>query len=198
MTFVILISIICGIGLGYWVIPDAYSIYLDSVTTYMLALLLLGVGIDLGRNREIWRSLRELGCRILLVPFGVGVGSVVGAVCGGVIVGLPINESSAVGAGFGWYSLSGVLIAQIYSAETGTLAFLTNVLRELLAFIFVPLAYRYLNKYSVIALGGATSMDTTLPLISRVAGSEMAVIAFLSGVTLTAAVPILVPLLIRL
>ena len=133
------------------------------------------------------------------MPILIALGSILGAVIGGQMLNLPFNEASAVGAGFGWYSLSGVIISKIYSSDLGALAFLTNVFRELMAIILIPLLAKLGNKILVIAPGGATTMDTTLPLITRsVKQKEIAVIAFISGAVLSSLVPVLVPLLINL
>ena len=114
------------------------------------------------------------------------------------LTGLPPNEAAAVGAGFGWYSLSGALLAQIYNAPTGALAFLSNVLRELMAVVAMPILATRLPPAAAMAPGGATTMDTTLPIIARSMGSEAALLAFASGAALTILVPVLVPILIRL
>ncbi len=198
MTWLVLGSVAVGVALGYWAVPQEFVGHLDSLTTAALFVLLLGVGIDLGQQKEVWMRLWKMGWRIILVPLLVAVGSIVGAVAVGAAIGMPINESAAVGAGFGWYSLSGVLLAKIYSVELGALAFITNVARELIAFLTIPLIAKYIGKYSAIAPAGATSMDTTLPIISKSTDADTAVVSFINGSILTALVPILIPLLIRM
>ncbi|MFZ5648571.1 MAG: lysine exporter LysO family protein [Bacillota bacterium] len=111
---------------------------------------------------------------------------------------MPLKEASAVGAGFGWYSLSGVILSQIYSVEAGALAFLTNVMREIIAFVLIPVLAARIGSLAAVAPGGATTMDTTLPLIARSTDADTTVIAFVNGATLSAMVPVLVPLLIGL
>ena len=62
-----------------------------------------------------------------------------------------------------------------------TISFLSNVFREVLTFLLVPvLAGR--NVYTAIAPAGATAMDTTLPLLSKYTDSKTAILAFVSGV----------------
>jgi len=198
MTGLILGTVAAGILVGRYLIPAAAVGGLDTVTSFALGLLVLGVGIDSGRNRDAWSNLRRLGGRIILVPFAIAVGSIVGAIGVGLLLNLPANEAGAVGAGFGWYSLSGILLSRIYRVDTGALAFLTNVFREIIAFILMPLLARVAGKITAIAPGGATTMDTTLPVVVRFVGAEVAMIAFVSGVLLTLAVPVLVPLIIGL
>lgn len=198
MTFLVIGAIIVGALLGYFFLPLEMVGYLDTVTTVALSLMLVGVGLDLGSQRQTWIRLRALGWRVLLVPALVAVGSLFGAVVGGFLLGLPVNESSAIGAGFGWYSLSGVLIAKIYSVEIGALAFLTNISRELIAFILIPILAVKMGNLTAISPGGATTMDTTLPLIAKSTDADTTVIAVVNGTTLSALVPFLVPLFIHL
>lgn len=198
MTYVIIGSVVGGFLLGYFILPDSFFSYLDIISTYALAVLLFGVGLDIGLNREVLKQVKTLGWQILFLPFLVAVGSIGGAFLVALCFGMAANEATAVGAGFGWYSLSGVLLAKIHSVELGSLAFLANVFRELLTIIFLPLVVKYLGKITAIAPGGATTMDVTLPLIKEAAGEEMVIPAFVNGAILSALVPILVPFLINL
>lgn len=199
LTLVILASVAAGILLGaLGMLPEAYVAALSSTGEAALATILLGIGVEIGHNRQAWQAMRRLGARALLVPAAIAVGSLAGALTAGAVTGLPANEAAAVGAGFGWYSLSGALLAQIYNAHTGALAFLSNVLRELVAVVAMPILASRLPAAAAMAPGGATTMDTTLPIIARSMGSEAALLAFASGVTLTILVPVLVPILIRM
>src|SRR5699024_5556202 len=75
----------------------------------------------------------------------------------GLILPLGLRESVSVGAGMGWYSLSGVMLTDFYGAEVGAVAFMSNLLRELLSFLTIPLAVKYLNPYAAIAQIGRAS-----------------------------------------
>lgn len=198
LTWFIVGSVVLGIGIGYFLLPRAWAETLDPVTTLAISVLLLGIGLDLGESRETWQKLRRMQWRVFLVPLLVAIGSLLGAALGGVVLNLPFNESLAVGAGFGWYSLSGILLAKIYQVETGALAFMTNVVRELLAILLIPVLARRIGKIVAVAPGGATTMDTTLPLIARVTDTETTLVAFVNGLVLSILVPVLVPLFIRI
>ncbi|MHB8156843.1 MAG: LysO family transporter [Desulfocucumaceae bacterium] len=198
MTVFVVGTILLGVIMGHWFIPASLAVYFDSVTTVALCMMLVGIGIDIGSKREIWGRLWQMGPKVLLVPVLVAAGSVAGSMAGGTVLGMPLNESLAIGAGFGWYSLSGVLLAKIYSVETGALAFLTNVFREIIAFIIIPLLATRFTGVVAVAPGGATTMDTTLPLIARVTDPETAIVAVVNGLVLSSLVPLLVPVLINL
>ncbi len=110
---------------------------------------------------------------------------------------MPFNEAGAIGAGLGWYTLSSILVAN-YSSQLSAMAFIANVTRELIAFIIIPTVAKKLGFLEAIAPAGATAMDTGLPIVSRSTDPETAIIAFISGVICTSAVPVLVPLILNL
>lgn len=196
-TLLIVGSVVIGLLLGLFFLPEGSTWYIDFIITFALGVLLLGIGIDLGRSKQMVKNTR-LRMSVVLLPFFVAIGSVMGAVLAGVFLGIPLNEAAAVGAGFGWYSFSGVLLTELHSVELGLLAFLSNIFRELLAILLCPFVAKYLGKPVSIAPGGATTMDVTLPVIKESAGEAYVVPSFVSGVMLTGFVPILVPLLIAL
>ncbi|MFX4262626.1 lysine exporter LysO family protein [Pelotomaculum propionicicum] len=198
MIYFVVLSIGAGLILGRWVLPVELVSHLDALTTAALCLLLVGIGIDIGSKKEVWPRLCLMGWRVMLVPVLVAVGSILGSIAAGVFIGMPLKEASAIGAGFGWYSFSGVLLTKIYSLETGTLAFLSNVMREIISFIVIPVLAARFGRLAAVAPGGATTMDTTLPLIAKSTDTDTAIIAIINGTTLSAFVPFLIPLLINL
>lgn len=194
MTYIIIISLVAGILSGYFILPDIIVSKLDSISSFALNLLVLSVGIDLGYNKKVFYNLKSMGIRILLVPLSIITGSLAGGVISTVILKMQLNLGLAISSGFGWYSLSGVILSRISCPEAGTIAFLTNIFREVFAIITIPLIAARLNHITAIAPAGATSMDTTLPLVSEYTDKETAVISFINGAILSAMVPILVPL----
>ncbi len=198
MLQLIIACVAAGFLLGLYILPESATSLLDTVTTGALALLLVTIGIDLGKNKSLLVAIRQQGPAILALPLVSGLGSLLGTAAAAPLLDMPLAQSLAVGAGFGWYSLSGILIADAGFPELGGLAFIANVLRELIAIISIPFLARWLGGYCAIAPGGATTMDTTLPLIVRSAGKEATVPALVHGMALSAVVPFLVAYLIRL
>ena len=94
--------------------------------------------------------------------------------------------------GFGYYSLSGILITGSKGAELGTVALLSNIIRELLTLLGAPLLARWFGSLAPIAAGGATTADTTLPVITRTCGDELAVVSIYHGMVVDFSVPFLV------
>lgn len=195
MTYIILASLAAGILCGYFLLPAGAVGSLDTISSLALNVLLLSVGIDLGYNKQVFYNLRKQGFRILLVPLSIITGSLLGGVISVIIFGMPVNLGLAISSGFGWYSLSGVILSNISGPEAGTIAFLTNIFREVIAIITIPILAEKLNNLTAIAPAGATSMDTTLPIVTEATDKETAVVSFINGAVLSALVPILVPLL---
>jgi uncharacterized membrane protein YbjE (DUF340 family) len=198
LTVSIVLVLVAGGWLGYRVVPETFVGTLDSIITFTLGLLLLAVGISLGLNKRIFNQVSRVGWRIILLPLGIALGSIAGPMALVFFINLSPVESAAVGAGFGWYSLSGVLLTKLHSAELGAIAFLANIFRELLTFLILPLTARFLGKIVSIAPGGATTMDVTLPLLKEIGGEEIILPAFFSGAVLSSLVPLVVPLIIRI
>jgi len=160
----------------------------DYLFNFSLMLLLFVMGLTFGMDKEALAKLRKTGLKILTVPFAVALGSILGGFIGGLILGVNVFASMAVSAGYGWYTLAGPLVGQLFGAEFGALGFTVNFLRELLTITTISLTVR-IDKYAPIAFGGATTMDTTLPIIVRYCGSEMLITAFASGFTLSLIAP---------
>ena len=190
MSLAIFLVLILGV-LGGIYLPVGLSAFLDQAASVMLLILLFSVGIDLGRNRQVFAQVRQLGFRILLVPFGVILGSLWGGAVASLLVQTTMKEGMAIVSGLGWYSLSGILLTNAGNPIAGAISFLSNVFREMLTFVLIPFLAKHLNGYSAIAPAGATAMDTTLGMISKHTDGTIAVVAFVSGVICTLIVPIL-------
>jgi uncharacterized membrane protein YbjE (DUF340 family) len=153
-----------------------------------LMVLLFVMGVAFSMDKEAIAKMRQIGLRILLVPLAIGLGSILGGLVGGLILGINVIGTMAVSAGFGWYTLSGPLVGQLLGAEWGALGFVVNFLRELLTITTVSVTSKG-GKYIPVAFGGATTMDTTLPVIIRYNGSEALITAFSSGFALSIMAP---------
>ena len=159
--------------------------------------MLFFVGIDIGKNKEVFNRIKVLGWKILLLPISIATGSIIGAMIISYSINLPLWEAAAVGSGMGWYSFSAVIIDQLHSTQLGAIGFLSNVLREILAILILPLIAKYFQPLYAIAPAGATAMDTVLPLISRYTSPEISILAFITGVVLSTMIPFLVPFFLQ-
>lgn len=158
----------------------------------VLYLLMFLVGISIGMHRGIVKKIREYHVRILIIPAGIVAGSVAGGAVCALLTGYPLNESTAIASGLGWYSLAGVTIGNLAGAQMGSIAFLSNLMREIFSFFTIPWISKHLNSYSCIAPAGATSEDTTLPMMMKYTNEETVVLSVLNGVICSALVPVLI------
>ncbi|NLJ79731.1 MAG: lysine exporter LysO family protein [Firmicutes bacterium] len=198
MTFLILTSLILGIFSGLILFSPENLHFLPQVTQGALALLLFCIGFDLAQERDLFQKIKGLPKIAAAVPFLIALGSLLGTLLISPLLNLRPGQGALVGAGFGWYSLSALIIAQTYDLTLAALALLTNVFREILAILLIPLIAAKLGHLPALAPGGAAAMDVTLPFIARSTSRQTALLALYSGTVLSLLVPILIPLLIRL
>ena len=197
MSLKIFLSVILGTITGYFLLPGTMASNMGIVIDIGLMILLFFVGIDIGKQKDIFEKVKKMGLRILLVPIAIIVGSIVGGIFGAFLLKMPLNEGGAVGSGLGWYSLSSTILLADGYVELSALAFLSNVFREVLGLVSIPLIAKYLGKLETVAISGATAMDTSLPVISKYTDAETTIIAFISGVICTASVPIILPIVLN-
>ena len=107
------------------------------------------------------------------------------------ILGLPLKTGLAMASGFGWYSLSGILLTESFGPVIGSAAFFNDLCRELLAIMLIPGLIRR-SRSTALGLCGATSMDFTLPVLQRSGGVEIVPAAIVHGFLLSLLVPILI------
>lgn len=193
MSLVLVVTLVLGVLAGFFTSGGGIEVF-DQLSSWLLLLLVFSVGIDIGMNKEAFVQIKKMGVKILLIPISVAAGSLLGGAVVSLITQETLKECLAISSGLGWYSLSGIMITEAGNPVAGAVSFLSNVIREILTFIVVPFLAKYLNFYCAIAPGGATAMDTTLAVISRNTNGKIAVIAFVSGITLTMLVPVLLPL----
>lgn len=197
MTKNILIALVLGILSGFFIIPDYVYNNTGLMMDIGLCLLLFFVGIDLGSTKGLFKNLKSVGFKILLVPAATIAGSLAGGIICGLIFKINIFSALAVASGLSWYTLSAIIITPI-SSELGAVAFLSNVFREVMAFVAIPFIAKHIGYLETIAAGAAISMDTGLPMITKNTNQEVAVISFISGVILSLAVTVLVPIFVGL
>lgn len=163
----------------------------NDISKWILYLLLFFVGIQIGASKNIFKVARSIGFKIMLVPIATTIGTFAGAIA----ISFLLNERSisdclSVGAGFAYYSLSSILITEYRGAELGTIALLANIIREFFVLLLAPWMVKYFGKLSPICGGGATTMDTTLPIISKYSGADFVIVALFHGIIIDFSVPI--------
>jgi len=197
-SLIILAFFSIGLLLGYnHILPE--NLIQEEYSSYALYFLMLLVGIGVGADTRAFQALKSYNFRILLIPLTTIVGTAIGVSCVYLILSnISFKEVQAVGSGYGYYSLSSIIITETYSKSLGVIALLSNVMREIITLLFAPVIALYFGKIAPICSGGATSMDTTLPIITKASGKEYAIVSLFHGIVLTVIVPLLVSLILSL
>lgn len=165
----------------------------SDVSFYALCALMFFVGVSVGGDSSVLRSIRSVSPRLLLLPLVTVAGTLGGvAVASLLFPGRSLVDCLAVGSGFGYYSLSSIFITEYRGPELGTVALLANISRELLTLLCAPLLVRWFGRLAPISAGGATTMDTTLPVITRTSGNAYVVLSVFHGFVVDFSVPFLV------
>ena len=177
----------------YHLIP--YDFTQSKLSFYALCALMFSVGVSVGNDPQTLRNFRSLNPRLIFLP----VMTILGTLAGCAVVSLFLSHRSvtdcmAVGAGFGYYSLSSIFITEYKGPELGTIALLSNITREIITLLFAPLLVRWFGNLAPISAGGATTMDTTLPIITRYSGQSFIVVSIFHGFVVDFSVPFLVTL----
>ena len=172
-----LLAVLAGLLAGYYLLPALPMA--EQFATWALMLLLFLIGLQL-RNAGL--SLRKL----LMNRQGLGIA-----------LALAASSLLAVASGFGWYSLSGVVIGEALGPAWGGVAFLNDVLREIVALAIIPVLIAR-RPAMAIGYGGATAMDFTLPVIRSSGGLACVPVAIASGFLLSFLSPVLMAVFLSL
>ena len=159
---------------------------------YVLCALIFFVGVSIGSDTSTLRSFSRLNPRLFALPLLTILGTIAGSAVAALILPHSATECMAVGSGMAYYSLSSVLITESRGADLGVAALLANILREIFALLLAPLLARYVNPLAPIAAGGATTADTTLPIIARASGAGYVPLSIAHGFICDFSVPFLV------
>lgn len=174
-SILILLFFILGRVGGYFVTTDFDP---HQFSVYVLYVLMLLLGINLGGNQDIKGFASQLSFKMILVPMATVAGTFVfSAIAAFILSRWSIFDCMAVGSGFAYYySVSSVLITQLktpsiglqLATELGTIALLANIFREMTALICAPVIRKYFGQLAPISAAGIGSSDILLATISRI------------------------------
>ncbi|MCW8344741.1 lysine exporter LysO family protein [Vibrio sp. ZSDZ65] len=181
--------IVVGSGLAAGLLLPLGLAWVEVASEWILFVLLFFIGIQL-RNSGL--SLKQ----ILVNKQGMAIASliIISSLIGGLLAAwaldIPAYQGLAMASGFGWYSLAGILMGDAFGPVFGGASFMIELLRELVALVFIPL---FIQKKPSTAIGyaGATAMDFTLPVIQSTGGVKCVPVAIVSGFILSLLVPVL-------
>ena len=183
-----------ALGIGYAIaeigLAFDYQIILSSWNLLLVFMFLIGLDLAYSPLDRSW-----LNWKILLVPLGCIVGSLLGAFASLLFIqNIGLKDLIMLSQGYGFYSMTGIVVTELRNAELGSVALMNDLFREIFAILFMYLlGWRY--PRSAISSAGATAMDVTLPMVKQSCGNEFIPHAMVSGFILSVLAPIVVSLL---
>ena len=197
MSKIIIAALSLGGIFGYFFANDNFIQWSEPMIIVGLSFILFFVGIDMGYEGAVLRSIKRAGFKVLIFPIAAIIGTFFGSIVASLVLDLKVNEGLAVGSGFGWYTLAPFIIDP-YSQELSAISFLHNVMREFFSLLIIPVVAKYIGYIETTCLPGAAAMDVCIPIIERSTSTEMVFYSFVSGTVLSTLVPVLVPLFLGL
>ncbi|MDH5533261.1 MAG: lysine exporter LysO family protein [Candidatus Pacebacteria bacterium] len=194
--FGLIIFFLVGIGLGHFIEP-LQGFDFSNIIFITVSLLVFLIGFSAGGNKEVFEKIKKDKLKTILIPMM----SLVGSITAGLLISVIFSDlnyirASLITAGMGYYSLSSILVSAQLGAYMGTLVLMSNILRELIVLLFSPLLVKYFGKIAPIAAGGATTMDVTLPIITKSSGNDYMILAMINGLILSMTVPVVIGFLL--
>lgn len=189
-----LVQIIC-VAIGFvvgMVLPAAWLPPANTMTALlMLIILLVGIGLK-GSGitlKEVMLSKRGIQVSVIFT-LSVLAGGVIYAL---IMPDVELTKGLALASGFGWYSLSAIVMTDSYGAVWGSIALFNDLIREFFALLFIPI---FMRRYpsAAVGLGGATSLDFTLPVIQQSGGLKVVPLAISFGFIINIVAPVLMVL----
>ncbi|MCS7111543.1 MAG: lysine exporter LysO family protein [Ignisphaera sp.] len=193
--FSVIIVFVIGIGVG--IVLYSNGIAVDMVTSKLIEPLLYAfiATVAAAIVFEI-RSTKEIVSNIglsLRLTVSTAVGSMVGGILTALILHRDLVGCLAIALGMGWYTFTGSYLAA-FDSYLGLQGFTANMLREVATIVVYPVLSKRCPIES-ISIGGATTMDTTMPIIAKFTNARVALVAFIHGLILTLIIPVIIPAL---
>ncbi len=170
-----------------------YTLHLSTWNLLLVFMLLIGLDLAYSPLNRSW-----LNWKIMLVPIGCILGSIIGAFLSLIFThGLNLKDLIMLSQGYGFYSMTGIVVTELRNAELGSIALMNDLFREIIAILFMyAIGWRY--PRSAISSAAATAMDVTLPMVKQACGNEFIPHAMVSGFILSVLAPIAVSILAAL
>jgi uncharacterized membrane protein YbjE (DUF340 family) len=190
------------VGIVVGVVAPAVPV--ESPIKLFLLLMIVAVGFQSAQEIRTLKSTRGSAVSTtsaLVVLLGLPVAVIMGTLCSCAIAGLFLTygwrDSMLCGAPMGWQTLGGPMIQELRGLQLGNVAFLTNMFRDVVSLVMIPLVSR--RGYALLGVtpGGVSSMDILLPGIMAASGRHVLLYAMWVGASCSFWAPILIYLIAK-
>ncbi|QGM80330.1 lysine exporter LysO family protein [Otariodibacter oris] len=193
-SLLLLGMVLIGGVIGF--LSKTFITFPSNMSTYALVVMIFCVGVQLRNSgiplREVFFNKRGLFTSVIFMLSGL-----FGGVIAAYILNLPMAHALALASGFGWYSLSSVLLNDAWGPFYGSIAFFNDLSREIFCLFSIPFFMR-LFPSTAVGLGGATSLDCMLPVIQKSGGMQVVPLAISFGFIVNLVAPLLLAFFIGL
>jgi uncharacterized membrane protein YbjE (DUF340 family) len=169
-----------------------------------LLLMIVAVGFQSAQEMRTLKSTRGSAASTtsaLVVLLGLPVAVMMGTLCCCALAGLFLTygwrDSMLCGAPMGWQTLGGPMIQELRGLQLGNVAFLTNMFRDVVSLVMIPLVSRAGYVLLGVTPGGVSSMDILLPGIMAASGRQSLIYAMWVGASCSFWAPILIYLVAK-
>ena len=180
----VLLGLLLGKSLPtQWLPPDAASTDALMLLVFLVGVQLRSSGITL---RQVFINRRGVQTAAWFMLANLAAGIVFAAT----LPHVSWSQGLALSSGYGWYSLSSIVMTEAYGPIWGSIALLNDLAREFFALMFIPFIMRR-HPSAGVGIGGATSLDFTLPIIQSSGGIAVVPLAISFGFIVNVVSPIL-------
>ncbi|MDN5510873.1 lysine exporter LysO family protein [Acinetobacter sp.] len=183
-----------ALATGYFAAEAAsfsgYSLHISTWNLLLVFMFLIGLDLAYSPLNRSW-----LNWKIMLVPAGCIMGSLLGAFMSVLFIEhIALKDLIMLSQGYGFYSMTGIVVTELKNAELGSIALMNDLFREILSILMMyVIGWRY--PRSAISAAAATAMDVTLPMVKQACGNDFIPHAMVSGFILSVLAPIMVSVL---
>jgi len=189
-------------GIGGRLLPP---LQVDAVLRILLLLMITAVGVQSGQALRAFRQHREhrpptdRSARVIFfgLPVFIMAGTLLFSAGAGLLTDYRWSECVLCAAPMGWQTLGGPMVEDLRGPRLGNLAFLTNMIRDIVSLLMIPLISRGRQAWLGVTPGGVSTMDVLLPGILTASGSQYLFHAVWIGGSCSLWAPFLIHLVAR-
>jgi len=162
-------------GIGGRLLP---ALQVDAVLRILLLTMITAVGVQSGQALRAFRQQREhrppgdRSARVIFfgLPVFIMAGTLLFSAGAGLLTDYRWSECVLCAAPMGWQTLGGPMVQDLRGPRLGNLAFLTNMIRDIVSLLMIPLISRGRQAWLGVTPGGVSTMDVLLPGILASSG----------------------------
>lgn len=196
------VALFCLGGIGGRLLP---VLHVDALLRVLLLIMITAVGVQSGQALRAFMQHREQRppaarpARVIFfgLPIFIMAGTLLFSAGAGLVLNYRWSECVLCAAPMGWQTLGGPMVQELRGPQLGNLAFLTNMIRDIVALLLIPLISRGRQAWLGVTPGGVSTMDVLLPGILAASGRQYLFQAAWVGASCSLWAPVLIHLVAK-